>query len=58
MDGYSPALKSESTHVLLDMTDLFWELLKACWGEPSIRPTIKEVGHVLQDLVSATLLGP
>lgn len=57
MDGCSPALKSESINVLLDMTDLFWELLEICWGEPSIRPTIKEVEHALHKLVSATPLG-
>jgi hypothetical protein len=47
MDGYSPALRSEASGALLDMTEFFWNLLEACWDGPFGRPPIGKVVEAL-----------
>lgn len=47
MDGYSPALRSEASGALLDMTEFFWNLLEACWDGASGRPPVEKVVEAL-----------
>jgi hypothetical protein len=53
MDGYSPALRSETTHALRHMTDFFWNLLEACWDESPSRPHISVIVDTLEYFAQA-----
>jgi len=48
MDEKRPALRSETTDALLDMTEYLWNLMEACWGDPPDRPTISRVVEALE----------
>lgn len=48
MDGYSPALRKESTGALHNLTEYLWNLLEACWLEPSDRPNVDVVVDALR----------
>ena len=47
MDGHFPALRTEASDALHDLTEYFWNLLEACWGEPSARPNISTIVEAL-----------
>jgi hypothetical protein len=47
MDKLTPALRQESNAALEGLTEPFWDLLEACWGDPSSRPIVTEVVEAL-----------
>jgi hypothetical protein len=48
MDGAAPALRSETTNILLDATETLWDLLELCWSEESVRPNIGTIAYALK----------
>jgi hypothetical protein len=58
MDKCPPALRSETTHALLDMTKFFWNLLEACWDEPYDRPGIRAIAEALNGFAQTISTNP
>jgi len=48
MEGRSPALKNQTSHVLSESTDCLWDLLESCWDEPAGRPVIGVIVETLR----------
>ena len=57
MDGCAPSLRKEGSNTPEALKEYFWNLLEACWGEPSIRPNIGIIIDALdyfeRDMVTA-----